>query len=121
MTYVICPFLQVKNKHKKKKGNNKNNKKKTNRRTKKIEEEEEEQPQTTYKFPFHHSKALISNTRGRLTFSMDGVMCRPGANDPCEKYRPNCTASDYCAVGWYTETLVKRLWVKKRPLGDHGF
>ncbi|CAK8996939.1 unnamed protein product [Durusdinium trenchii] len=64
--------------------------------------------------------ALVSNTRGRLSFSMDAVMCNASAaKDPCAKYRPNCTATDYCAVGWYTEIFVN--YQDNSHLDSHGF
>eukprot|EP00913_Durusdinium_trenchii_P007563 g7107.t1 len=45
--------------------------------------------------------ALVSNTRGRLSFSMDAVMCNASAaKDPCAKYRPNCIQVIYASETW---------------------
>lgn len=52
---------------------------------------------------------------------MDAVMCNASAaKDPCAKYRPNCTATDYCAVGWYTEPVMVKTGCDKRMGGTLG-
>lgn len=63
--------------------------------------------------------ALESNTRGRLSFSMGAVSCEEGPGDPCDQYRPACTASDYCAVGFSTQIFVN--YGDNSRLDAHGF
>mmetsp|Transcript_21889 Transcript_21889/g.45181 ORF Transcript_21889/g.45181 Transcript_21889/m.45181 type:complete len:333 (-) Transcript_21889:70-1068(-) len=66
------------------------------------------------------SPALKSNTRGRVSFSMDAVICKEGEpEDPCKALRPNCTAEDYCAVGFFTEIYVN--FADNSRLDPHGF
>ena len=68
--------------------------------------------------------ALVANTRGRLTFAMEAMVCNTSAeSDPCEPYRPACTAEDYCAYGGSTQVscplqmqlLADRLAATTRP------
>lgn len=64
--------------------------------------------------------ALKSNTRGRVSFSMDAVLCKQGdGQDPCASLRPNCTATDYCALGFTTEIFVN--YADNSHLDSHGF
>ncbi|CAJ1383461.1 unnamed protein product [Effrenium voratum] len=74
---------------------------------------------TAHKTSNQTAPALVSNTRGRVSFAMDAVVCQQGGDDPCAPYRPNCTAADYCAVGYTTEIFVN--YGDNSRLDPHGF
>ena len=64
--------------------------------------------------------ALKSNLRGRMSFSMGAVLCKgEDGHNPCVPLRPNCTADDYCALGFSTEIFVN--YQDNPHLDSHGF
>ena len=64
--------------------------------------------------------AIESNTRGRVAMGMQAVMCNASAPvDPCAKYRPACTASDYCAYSGATQFFIS--YGNNSRLDAHGF
>jgi len=76
---------------------------------------------TKHKAMNRTSRAQVSNTPGRVSVSMDAVQCDPklGTSDPCAKFRPNCTAQDYCATQFSTEIYVN--YADNSKLDQHGF
>ena len=74
---------------------------------------------TKWKTSNQTSPALKSNTRGKISFSMGAVECTAGPDDPCQALRPNCTAEDYCALGFSTEIYVN--FADNSRLDEHGF
>ena len=50
---------------------------------------------------------------------MGAVVCQAGPEDPCRDLRPNCTAEDYCALGFTTEIFVN--FANNSRLDPHGF
>ena len=64
--------------------------------------------------------AIQSNTRGRITMGMEAVACNSSMPvDPCAKYRPACTAHDYCAFGGATQFYIN--YGNNSRLDAHGF
>lgn len=64
--------------------------------------------------------ATQSNTRGRVAMGMGAAVCNASARvDPCEKYRPACTATDYCAYGGATQFFIS--FGDNSRLDAHGF
>eukprot|EP00931_Biecheleriopsis_adriatica_P107409 TRINITY_DN81750_c0_g1_i1.p1 TRINITY_DN81750_c0_g1~~TRINITY_DN81750_c0_g1_i1.p1 ORF type:complete len:302 (-),score=32.81 TRINITY_DN81750_c0_g1_i1:36-941(-) len=60
-----------------------------------------------YKSSNASSRVRVSNTRGRLTFAMDAVVCNSTSpTDPCVPFRWYCSSTEYCARGFSTEIFV---------------
>eukprot|EP00439_Symbiodinium_sp_Y106_P084648 s590_g26.t1 len=74
---------------------------------------------TKWKTSNQTAPALRSNTRGRVAFGMGAVVCQAGPDDPCQHLRPNCTAEDYCALGFTTQIFVN--FANNSRLDSHGF
>lgn len=64
--------------------------------------------------------ATHSNTRGMVTMAMEAAACNASAPvDPCARFRPACTATDYCAYGGSTQFFIS--YGNNSRLDPHGF